>query len=176
MKIFIKNKQKSILSIILVAVIFILNLLPVFALETTRYENVWEKMSQSEKDEWAKFLTGIPKIKGTNPDDVSAKIAENVDIWDFIHFYDNFCNSQEDYSGADYKRNKEKVSIDMMNWDWDTLEKWNDEKDDIMGESDLSDEEKDPRVPYMLFKTRQVAEMLKKHYGLSIYNKGKAII
>lgn len=172
MKIFIKNKQKSILSIILVAVIFILNLLPVFALETTRYENVWEKMSQSEKDEWAKFLTGIPKIKGTNPDDVSAKIARREDIDEYLSFYCGFEHPfQEEHSGQVFKRDKKRL-IAEENVDDETGKHWYDELDIINNEYDEESENLPVKGISEIYNSRRVNEALKKHYALSAnYNK-----
>lgn len=173
MKIFIKNKQKSILSIILVAVIFILNLSPVFALETTRYENVWEKMSQSEKDEWTKFLTGIPKIKGTNPDDASAKIARGEDIYEFISFYCGFSHPfQEEQSGQVFKRDKKRL-VAEENVDDETGKHWYDELDIIINnEYDEESENLPVKGISEIYNSRRVNEALKKHYALSAnYNK-----
>ena len=175
MKIFIKNKQKSILSIILVAVIFILNLLPVFALETTRYENVWEKMSQSEKDEWAKFLSGIPKLNGVNPYE-SEKVASFEDMYNFASFFG--CLEQEDYSGKNFQNYRKKVAIDLNDYEYDIRENWYYEKDTILKNvCNLTDEEAYNLAddygdlfhvrPYIAYKARQVDEILKKHYGLS---------
>lgn len=165
MKIFIKNKQKSILSIILVAVIFILNLSPVFALETTRYENVWEKMSQSEKDEWAKFLSGIPKLNGVNPYE-SEKVASFEDMYNFASF---FYFGQEDYSGKNFQNYRKKVAIDLYDYEYDIRENWYYEKDTILKNVfNLTDEEVYYSAsPFIAYKERQVDEILKKHYGLS---------